>query len=339
MPISVLTDVINMAMKENLVLQFVWPEYELPEEYNRVIKYTNHIDIRPYASSQPAEIIVLERSELQRLPLTDFPHLHNVSIRLTFDEFISATQELTLALHKIDRMNISVEFPEHLQERAVCLYDNTLERLSEQIVKEYKADHPVQLNILTDRLSLSRMNNCNSGTDSLCTAPDGNLYICPGFYYDRSEPVGKVVGGFKIKNPQLYRLEYAPICRICDAYHCRRCVWQNQKSTLETNTPGHEQSVISHSSEVKLKVATVSDEEQSEISRLFKRRKFLETLRTLITESDKELYLRYQSDVTSTVQAIDGWWEEIKLLYHLVPVAGGRWQIDFQTKTIYLITP
>ena len=76
---------------------------------------------------------------------------------------------------------------------------------------------------------------------------------------------------------------------------------------------------------MKLKVATVSDEEQSEISRLFKRRKFLETLRTLITESDKELYLRYQSDV--------------KLLYHLVPVAGGRWQIDFQTKTIYLITP
>lgn len=246
MPISVLTDVINMAMKENLVLQFVWPEYELPEEYNKVIKYTNHIDIRPYASSQPADIIVLERSELQRLPLTDFPHLHNVSIRLTFDEFISATQELTLALHKIDRLNISVEFPEHLQERAVCLYDNTLERLSEQIVKEYKADHPVQLNILTDRLSLSRMNNCNSGTDSLCAAPDGNLYICPGFYYDRSEPVGMVVGGFKIKNPQLYRLEYAPICRICDAYHCRRCVWQNQKSTLETNTPGHEQCVISH---------------------------------------------------------------------------------------------
>lgn len=90
---------------------------------------------------------------------------------------------------------------------------------------------------------------------------------------------------------------------------------------------------------MKLKVATVSDEEQSEISRLFKRRKCLETLRTLITESDKELYLRYQSDVTSTVQAIDGWWEAIKHRYHLVPVAGGRWQIDFQTKTIYLITP
>lgn len=34
--------------------------------------------------------------------------------------------------------------------------------------------------------------------------------------------------------------------RICDAWHCKRCVWQNKKTTLEVNTPSREQCVLSH---------------------------------------------------------------------------------------------
>ncbi|MDR2410200.1 MAG: CXXX repeat peptide maturase, partial [Bacteroidales bacterium] len=41
-------------------------------------------------------------------------------------------------------------------------------------------------------------------------------------------------------------LEYAPICRKCDAYQCKRCLWLNRKTTLEINTPSHEQCVIAH---------------------------------------------------------------------------------------------
>ena len=52
--------------------------------------------------------------------------------------------------------------------------------------------------------------------------------------------------GLDIKNPQLYRLEYAPICRHCDAYQCKRCIWLNRKTTFEVNTPSHEQCVVSH---------------------------------------------------------------------------------------------
>ncbi|MEE1222143.1 MAG: CXXX repeat peptide maturase, partial [Bacteroidaceae bacterium] len=39
---------------------------------------------------------------------------------------------------------------------------------------------------------------------------------------------------------------HAPICRHCDAYQCRRCVWLNRKTTYEVNTPGHEQCVVAH---------------------------------------------------------------------------------------------
>ena len=41
-------------------------------------------------------------------------------------------------------------------------------------------------------------------------------------------------------------MEYAPICRHCDAYQCKRCVWLNRRMTHEINTPSHEQCVAAH---------------------------------------------------------------------------------------------
>ncbi|MDE6296932.1 MAG: CXXX repeat peptide maturase, partial [Muribaculaceae bacterium] len=97
-----------------------------------------------------------------------------------------------------------------------------------------------------DRMVLTEMNNCNAGWESLTLAPNGNLYICPAFYYAGEKPVGTIGQELDIKNPQLFRLDHAPICRNCDAWHCRRCVWLNKRYTLEVNTPGHEQCVMIH---------------------------------------------------------------------------------------------
>jgi CXXX repeat peptide maturase len=58
--------------------------------------------------------------------------------------------------------------------------------------------------------------------------------------------VGDLTTDLNIKNKQLYKIEYAPLCRICDAYQCKRCVWLNRKTTMEVNTPSHEQCVVAH---------------------------------------------------------------------------------------------
>ena len=58
--------------------------------------------------------------------------------------------------------------------------------------------------------------------------------------------IGDLVNGLDIKNKQLHRLDHAPICKHCDAWQCKRCIWLNHKTTLEVNTPSHEQCVISH---------------------------------------------------------------------------------------------
>ena len=120
----------------------------------------------------------------------------------------------------------------------------------------YEKNHAVQLNLLTDRMMLDKMNNCNAGWESITLAPDGHFYVCPAFYLaDENEDfglgkakysVGDLSSGLDIKNPQLYRLDHAPLCRKCDAYQCRRCVWLNRKTTFEINTPSHEQCVVAH---------------------------------------------------------------------------------------------
>ena len=58
--------------------------------------------------------------------------------------------------------------------------------------------------------------------------------------------IGDVKHGLDIKNPQLYKLDHAPLCSRCDAYQCKRCIWLNRKMTYEVNTPSHEQCVMAH---------------------------------------------------------------------------------------------
>ena len=91
------------------------------------------------------------------------------------------------------------------------------------------------------------MNNCNAGYGSITLAPNGKFYVCPAFYFeDENDSLGDLQKGLEIKNRHLYRLEYAPLCRLCDAFHCKRCIWLNRKTTGDVNIPSREQYVTAH---------------------------------------------------------------------------------------------
>jgi CXXX repeat peptide maturase len=145
------------------------------------------------------------------------------------------------------RLNIVITDVETFTEEDFEKYKQILHTLSEHIEKAYVAGKSPQFNILTDRMMLEKMNNCGAGISNITLAPNGKFYICPAFYYENEEDcVGNLENGLDIKNPQLYKLDYAPICRHCDAYQCKRCIWLNRKTTLEVNTPSHEQCVVAH---------------------------------------------------------------------------------------------
>ncbi len=239
-PLDTLKDAILYAMKENLTIQFVWPDYELPQAYKDVIATIDHANIVPASLTEDADVVVYAE-----VPAT-VPKDSTIVVRLTLHQLLDSAEALSNILHDVKRLNVVVRDPENFGDDSIAAYQTVLDRLAAVVKNEYAGGHAVQLNILTDRMMLSEMNNCNAGDETLTLAPDGQYYVCPAFCYSGDKAVGSVADGIDIRNPQLYRIDRAPICRECDAWHCRRCVWLNRRLTLEVNTPSRQQCIMAH---------------------------------------------------------------------------------------------
>jgi len=226
------------AMKENLNIQFVYPNYVLPEEYKDVIESIDHTKIGPISCGEDLDLIVVDSFDF--VPYNEKTYLW----RGNLDELISEQEKIANILLKVSRLNVVLTDILKWKEKEFVSYKGFLDYMALQIAEYYHMGNSVQLNILTDRLTIDKMNNCSAGDKSITLAPDGNFYICPAFYPDKN--VGSLKNGLVIPNKHLYRLDHAPICRKCDAYQCRRCIWMNLRSTLDCNTPSHEQCVVSH---------------------------------------------------------------------------------------------
>jgi len=232
---------VMFAMKENLNVQFVYPDYELPSDYLEAIDSIDHTDIKPDKNCDSADVIVLSGWDDEALDGA------TCIIRCTRQELADSVQKLTKWLGHVARLNVVLTDVETLTDKDTDSYKQALETIADKVVEAYQAGRAVQLNLLTDRLILKEMNNCGAGDSNVTLAPNGKFYFCPAFYYeDEGQSVGDLKSGLDIKNPQLLRLDHAPICRQCDAYQCRRCIWMNQRLTLDANTPSHQQCVVAH---------------------------------------------------------------------------------------------
>ena len=248
-PIDTLLQGIRFGMMENLMIQFVYPDYELPHKYKNVIETIDHSKIVPSLCKdeelkENADVIVF--NEWTELDHCTFDKDKLYALRTTKSDFFIRYHSLKNVLGQVSRLNIVLTDVEKFGEEDFAKYKQCLSHLSDDMIAFYKECKSPQLNILTDRLMLDGMNNCNAGCESITLAPDGNFYVCPAFYYEQDFSIGSLTEGLDIKNPQLYKLRYGPICRHCDAYQCRRCIWLNKKTTLEVNTPSHEQCVVAH---------------------------------------------------------------------------------------------
>ncbi|MBD5280883.1 MAG: CXXX repeat peptide maturase [Bacteroides sp.] len=231
------------AIKEGLEIQVLYPDYSLPEEYDNLIKSVRHIAIHS-GNSDKDDVVIL--SGWDSLSSSEVCYEKPVVLRSTIADFFSNYTLLFSAISKFPRLNIIFVDINNFKDEYIGEYEKCLMELAERIFALYVQGNYVQFNLLTDRLMLTEMNNCNAGVDCITLSPDGNFYVCPAFYLDKSSNIGSPTRGLTIPNRQLYKLPYAPICRECDAYHCHRCVWLNQRFTYEVNTPGHEQCVMAH---------------------------------------------------------------------------------------------
>lgn len=257
--LEVLKSGILYAMKENLTIQLVYPDYELPQEYKETIDGIDHSDIvssqcQDKALKNQADIIVF--NDWTNIDSYEFQNNTACVVRATKAELFERYLLLKDVILKIARLNIVITDVDTFTDEDFDTYKKLLTDLSEHIEKLYVDGKSPQLSILTDRMMLDKMNNCNAGWENITLAPDGKFYVCPAFYLaDDDEDfglgktkysIGDLENGLDIKNPQLYKLDHAPLCRNCDAFQCKRCVWLNRKTTYEVNTPSHEQCVVAH---------------------------------------------------------------------------------------------
>lgn len=239
LPLSTLRQIVEKASTENLTLDFVFPEQDVPDEYMEVINSIEHHKITPVASKTKGEAIVL--NGWNELSTFCFENAFCI-LRTSLADFYNSVEKLALLLHNVERLNIVFTDEDKFCKDDEKPYQDALERLSQIVLSEWQSGHEVNVNIITDRLKLSEMDNCNAGWKSVTLAPNGKYYICPDFYYANEEDsCGDVENGLDIKNPLLYKLNHAPLCRECGAYHCQRCIFLNKKKTLEVNIPSYEQ--------------------------------------------------------------------------------------------------
>ena len=237
---------IRFAMMENLMIQFVYPEKDLPRGYAEIINSIDHIDIKPFNDEGRIDSDVVVFNELPiNLLKKEYPTL---IFRLSPQEFFDIPNYLVKQVcQSTKRVNVVIRDIDPILAWDLDRYKDKLEEISTIVEQEYISGSTTQWNNLTDRIMLSEMKNCGAGDTTITLAPNGKFYICPAFYYDEMEDsVGDVHTGLAIPNQHLYKLEYAPICKHCDAYQCKRCIWLNRRMTGEVNTPSQEQCFTSH---------------------------------------------------------------------------------------------
>ncbi len=261
MPLDTLRKAIHWGMCENLMIQYVYPNYELPAEYAEVIESIDHLKIG-------RDVQVLQAPLPPKGGVGD---ADNIVLRITIADFIASAQQIADLLPQVTRLNICLTDIETFTDEQIEAYKGALRTLnaallniwetSQCLVSTSGQNKLVQVNILTDRLQLTKMRNCEAGVGNITVAPNGKFYLCPAFYYDEcmgvsdrmnhvnktsNFSVGSLEEGLNIPNPQLLKLDHAPLCRNCDAYHCNRCIWQNQRLTWDNNTPSRQQCILAH---------------------------------------------------------------------------------------------
>ncbi len=256
-PLDTLRRGIRFAMRENLMIQFVYPEEELPREILDEIETIDHSKIRPLEGREKdADVLVLNGWETLASDCKSEATGFDVPLvlRTEKEELFERYGELKPVLSRTPRLNVVITDVETFTDEDFGKYKAMLSELSAAVELLYADGKSPQLNLLTDRMMLREMNNCGAGDTTLTLAPNGKFYVCPAFYYDdEADSVGDInapdfrsAEDLDIRNRQLYKLDHAPICRHCDAWQCKRCVWLNRKTTLEVNTPSHEQCVVAH---------------------------------------------------------------------------------------------
>ena len=148
----------------------------------------------------------------------------------------------------INVTNLDKYFDENEYRKQLTEIMNHLFKINEQKGGDY-----YKINLFDDIINevnnrYPEHRNCKAGDRSFAYAPNGKFYICPAYYSVQSDrDIGNIKKGIiKLKNQHLFKAEYQPICKKCDAFQCLNCVHLNENATMEVNVSPSYQCRKSH---------------------------------------------------------------------------------------------
>ena len=262
MSLETLKKGILFGMKQNLMIQYVFPDYALPKEYASVLESIDNVKIYPMGCKPVTGIEDGTDADVEVAnTVPEKVKAKNLVLRLTFSEMLKQKDAIANLFASGTRINLCITDVEQFTDEQIEVYKMLLEEWNAVLFGLYKQGQSPQFNLLTDRMMLDKMHNCEAGVSNITLALNGKFYFCPAFYYDEQtkvdnqlnhhqptsdNAVGDLEKGLDIPNLQLLKLDHAPLCRNCDAYQCRRCLWLNRKLTWDLNTPSRQQCVMAH---------------------------------------------------------------------------------------------
>ena len=245
MPLSQLQALVDYAVRHGLALNCLLGGSPLPDGYERALSAVPHVLLVPFElrAHYPSALLVLGgRTEADAL---EADPVRNVILRVGRAALPHLAETVEALLPKCGRLNLRLLEVESFDDVDIATYRREVTRVADALSARYAAGDMVEVEFLSDRLLLPEMRNCEAGVQHLTFAA-GGFHICPAFFHAGAEPVGDLDSGVRVVNGQLLRRERAPICTICDAFQCKRCVWLNQRTTGELNTPSRQQCVTAH---------------------------------------------------------------------------------------------
>jgi CXXX repeat peptide maturase len=144
-------------------------------------------------------------------------------------------------------INITMRQIDIVPEKYIERYNDFLKEMLNVIHKGWAEKKYFTLNVLTHELFANTNRSCGAGKNTYTMSPDGNIYLCPGFYYnDPENTVGSIDLGIRNVYSKYCDMDNAPLCNGCDIKHCSRCIFKNKIGTGEYHIPTEIQCVISH---------------------------------------------------------------------------------------------
>ena len=170
---------------------------------------------------------------------------NNCILNVNENNIINLAESIKKLLTNSSRININLKIFNKTFD--LDLYEGQLKRVVDIILQYKRNGKTKEINRITDRLYLDRMDNCEFGNYNFAVAPNGKFYICPAFYFNEPESdIGSLDEGITLIDKDIFKLHKSAYCSQCDSFQCNRCIYLNKKFTNEFNTPSSLQCKISH---------------------------------------------------------------------------------------------